>query len=153
MASTDIVIDAPASAVYDTLLDAWTYEVWVRGTKNIRDVDAAWPAPGSKFHHSVGVGPVMTRDETRLLRAEDNRLVELQIQIWPMGEGIVRLELDDLGERTQVTMHEEFTQGPAAWTDNPLQQAVMKLRNDWGLDKLKTIVEQRHRMQRSAASS
>ena len=146
MATTDIVIDAPPSAVFDTLLDAWTYEVWVGGTKRIRDVEADWPAVGSKFHHSVGVGPLMTRDETRMLRREDDRLVELQIQIWPIGEGVVRLELKPMGEQTQVIMHEEFVKGPAAATDNPLQQALMKVRNDWSLDKLKTIVEQRHRM-------
>lgn len=146
MATTDIVIDAPPSAVYDTLLDAWTYEVWVGGTKTIRDVEADWPAVGSTFHHSVGFGPLMTRDETRMLRREDDRLVELQIQIWPMGEGIVRLELNEQGGKTQVVMHEEFVKGPAAASDNPLQQALMRLRNDWSLDKLKTIVEQRHRM-------
>jgi hypothetical protein len=146
MATTDITIDAPASAVYDTLMDAWTYEVWVQGTKNIRDVDAAWPAVGSRFHHSVGIGPLMTRDQTEMVRKEDNRMVELLIQIWPIGQGRVLLELDDLGGRTHITMTEEFTSGPAAWSDNPLQQAVMKLRNDWSLDKLKAIVEQRHRM-------
>jgi hypothetical protein len=85
MATTDITIDAPASAVYDTLMDAWTYEVWVQGTKNIRDVDAAWPAVGSRFHHSVGIGPLMTRDQTEMVRKEDNRMVELLIQVWPIG--------------------------------------------------------------------
>ena len=47
----------------------------------------------------------------------------------------------------------QFFRDAAARADNPLQQAVLKLRNDWGLDKLKTIVEQRHRMQRSVAGS
>jgi hypothetical protein len=144
MATTEIDINAPASAVYRTLMDAWTYEVWVKGTKNIREVDASWPKPGSRFHHSVGIGPLMTRDETRLLQAEPNRLVELNIQLWPVGEGVVRLELAETGARTHVTMHEEFTLGPAAWADNPLQQMAMKLRNDWSLDKLREVVEQRH---------
>ena len=35
---TDIVIDAPPAAVYDTLMDAWTYALWVGGAKNIREV-------------------------------------------------------------------------------------------------------------------
>ena len=145
MATTDIVIEAPASAVYATLLDAWTYEVWVGGAKRIRDVDPNWPAPGSRFHHSVGIGPLQTRDQTQLLQRETDRLVVLQVQIWPIGEGTVRLELEDLGERTRVVMHETFTNGPAAWADNRLQQLAVKLRNDWGLDQLKTVVEQRHR--------
>ena len=145
MASTDIVIEAPASAVYATLLDAWTYEVWVGGAKRIRDVDPNWPAPGSRFHHSVGVGPLQTSDQTQLLQRETDRLVVLQVQIWPIGEGTVRLELEDLGERTRVVMTETFTNGPAAWMDNSLQQLAVKLRNDWSLDQLKTVVEQRHR--------
>ena len=146
MATTDIVIEAPANVVYDTLMDAWTYALWVGGTKNIRDVEPDWPEPGSKFHHSVGVGPLMTRDETRMISREHDRLVELNVQLWPIGEGVVQLELEDLGGRTHVVMHEEFVSGPAAWSDNPLQQVMMKLRNDWSLDKLKRIVEQRHRM-------
>ncbi len=146
MATTKITIDAPARAVYESLMDAWTYEVWVRGTKRIREVDAAWPAPGSRFHHSVGAGPLTTRDETRLLRREDDKLVELEIHLWPIGEAVVRLELDEVDGRTHVTMHEDFKKGPAAWADNSLQQAMIKLRNDFSLDKLKTIVEQRHRM-------
>ena len=145
MASTDIVIEAPPSAVYATLLDAWTYEVWVGGAKRIRDVDPNWPAPGSRFHHSVGVGPLQTRDQTQLLQRETDRLVVLQVQIWPIGEGTVRLELEDLAERTRVVMHETFTNGPAAWADNKLQQIAVKLRNDWSLDQLKNVVEQRHR--------
>lgn len=43
MATTAITIDAPARAVYDSLLDPWTYGIWVKGAKNIRDVEAAWP--------------------------------------------------------------------------------------------------------------
>ena len=145
MATTAITIDAPARAVYEALLDAWTYEVWVKGAKNIRAVEPGWPAPGSGFHHSSGIGPLMTRDETRMLRHEPDRLVELNMQLWPAGEGVVRLELQPDGDTTRVTMHEEFTKGPVAALDNVVQQVALKLRNDWSLDKLKDVVEQRHR--------
>jgi hypothetical protein len=146
MATTDITIDAPAHAVYESLMDAWTYEVWVGGAKRIRDVDPAWPAPGSRFHHSIGAGPLSTRDETRMLRHTKDTLVELEVHLWPIGEGVVRLQLEDLGEKTHVTMSEDFKSGPAAWVNNTVQQAMIKLRNDVSLDKLKTVVEQRHRM-------
>lgn len=49
MATTAMTINAPARAVYDSLLDPWTYEVWVQGAKNIRDVDAAWPYSAAAF--------------------------------------------------------------------------------------------------------
>lgn len=146
MATTSIDIAAPPNAVYATLMDAWTYEVWVRGTKRVRDVDPSWPAPGSRFHHSVGAGPLVIRDQTVMVTAEPERLVELDVHIWPVGKGRVRLELTDNGDGTTVVMHENFTNGPAAVADNPLQQLALKLRNDWGLDKLQEIVEQRHRM-------
>ena len=149
MATTEIQIEAPAKAVYDTLMDAWTYEVWVRGTKRIRDVDPDWPAPGSRFHHSVGVGPVTTRDQTVLCAAKPNELVELEFHIWPVGQGRVRLELDERSggsePRTLVRMHEDFEEGPGAWFNNAVQQAAIKLRNDWSLDTLRRIVEQRYR--------
>ena len=150
MATTGITINAPARAVYESLIDAWTYGIWVKGAKNIRDVEADWPAPGSRFHHSSGIGPLMTRDETRMIRCEPDALVELNMQLWPVGEGIVRLELTPEGEGTRVTMHEEFVKGPAAALDNAVQQMALKVRNDWSLDKLKTIVEQRHRMRSRA---
>lgn len=146
MSTTAITINAPASAVYESLLDAWTYEVWVQGAKNIRSVDPTWPAPGGRFHHSVGVGPLMTHDETRMLRVETDHLVELNMQLWPLGEGIVRLELREEAGQTHVTMQEEFIKGPLAWLDNKFQQLALKLRNDWSLEKLKDVVEQRHRM-------
>lgn len=88
----------------------------------------------------------MTRDETRMLRLEQDRLVELNMQLWPAGEGVVRLELQAQGDKTRVTMHEEFTKGPVAAMDNVVQQVALKLRNDWSLNKLKNVVEQRHRM-------
>ena len=146
-ASTEVQIEAPASAVYATLMDAWSYSTWVKGTKRIRDVDADWPAPGSRFHHSVGVGPVATRDETRLVMAEKDRLVVLDVHIWPVGEATVRIELDEEEPgRTRVTLEEQFNEGPAAMTEGPWQQALIKLRNEWGLDQLKAMVEQRHNM-------
>lgn len=88
----------------------------------------------------------MTRDETKMLRHEPDLLVELNMQLWPLGEGIVRLELHEEGEQTHVTMYEEFTKGPVAVLDNVVQQVAMKVRNDWSLQKLKNVVEQRYRM-------
>ena len=150
MATTTVTVAAPPSAVYATLLDAWTYEVWVGGTKRIRAVDDDWPAPGSRFHHSAGIGPVATRDETRMVRAVPDRLVELEVHLWPIGQARVRLELTERGGGTQVTMTEQFRRGPGALA-GPAQQVLITLRNRYSLDKLARIVEQRHRMQQGAA--
>lgn len=145
MVTTRTTIDAPPSAVWATLLDPWTYEVWVRGAKQIRDVDPEWPAVGARFHHIVGVGPVGTADVTRIVRLDPERLLELDAHAWPLGRNAVVLELVEEDGRTVVTMHETPTHGPAAALDNPLQQAALRLRNASSLQKLKKVVEQRHR--------
>ena len=51
----------PPQAVWDALADAGGYGYWVVGSKVIRDAEPVWPAPGSKFHHTVGVGPVSSQ--------------------------------------------------------------------------------------------
>ena len=48
----------PPEAVWDVLADPGGYGYWVVGSKLIRDAEPAWPAPGSKFHHTIGVGPL-----------------------------------------------------------------------------------------------
>ena len=44
--------------VWEVLADPGEYGYWVVGSKVIRDADANWPEPGSKFHHTIGFGPV-----------------------------------------------------------------------------------------------
>ena len=51
-------------AVFEVLADGWLYPGWVVGASRMRDVDAAWPAPGSELHHSVGVWPALIDDDT-----------------------------------------------------------------------------------------
>lgn len=145
MATNSIVIEAPASAVWASLVDPWTYEVWVRGAKQIRDVDATWPQVGARFHHLVGFGPFAVADVTRIVRIEHERVVELDAAARPMGRVNVVLELSDGDGLTRVTMHENPTSGPVAVLDNPLQQAAVRLRNASSLQRLKKVVEHRHR--------
>ena len=145
MATSHIEIAAPVGAVWDSLIDPWTYEVWVRGAKQIRRVDASWPQPGSRFHHLVGVGAVGIADATTLVRAERHRLIELDASAWPLGRARIVIELEDLGGPTEVRVDETPSSGPAKWLDNPAQDAVLKYRNDSSLARLKAIVEQRLR--------
>ena len=52
--------------VFDVLNDGWSYPLWVVGASRIRDVDAGWPGPGSKLHHSFGVWPLLIDDSPQL---------------------------------------------------------------------------------------
>ena len=53
---------APPQAVFAVLADGWLFSSWVVGAARGRAVDAGWPKPGARIHHSFGVWPVMVTD-------------------------------------------------------------------------------------------
>ena len=56
MATNERYMAVPPEVVWDVLADTSGYAYWVVGSKAIRDADPAWPRPGAKFHHTIGVG-------------------------------------------------------------------------------------------------
>src|SRR4051794_29815125 len=121
MARNDIVIDAPPSAVYEKLLDPSCYPEWILGAKELRGADRSWPKPGARFHHRVGAGPITLADNTKLLVAETDRRVVLEVRIRPLGVGKVQLDLKPRarGRKTKVVMNERVTSGPFRWVGRP----------------------------------
>src|SRR4051812_17800504 len=113
MTENQRTIHASADAVWDVLSDGWLYPLWVVGATRMRDVDAAWPEPGARLHHSAGVWPVIVNDETAVVAAEPARRLELRAKGWPLGEADVVIELEPLGDDTHVTIHEDAATGPA----------------------------------------
>jgi uncharacterized protein YndB with AHSA1/START domain len=109
MSMNRIDIDAAPDHVFAVLTDPCAYADWVLGAKRVRDVDTEWPAPGSRFHHAVGAGVVEIKDSTKIVRIEPDRLLELEARFRPLGEAVVKLELEPLdgGRRTRVAMREE----------------------------------------------
>ena len=65
MTTVDRLISAPRDAVASVLADPRTYDGVVVGSKRIRWFDARWPEPGTRFHHSIGLGLLHIRDDTR----------------------------------------------------------------------------------------
>ncbi|MFL6157733.1 MAG: SRPBCC family protein, partial [Marmoricola sp.] len=59
-------ISSPGQGVWDVLSDGWLYPSWVVGAARMRDVDASWPAVGSRLHHSVGNWPLLLDDSTEV---------------------------------------------------------------------------------------
>lgn len=143
MSTTHIVVRAPAEAVFDVLIDPFCYPRWVVGARAIRGVDRDWPREGSAFHHSVGLWPLRIRDSTTLVRARRPALVELRARAWPLGEADVRLDLEQRGHLSRVTIREVPVDGPgrAVWWA-PVA-VVTALRNRWSLARLKDVVESR----------
>ena len=76
------------------LADPGEYGYWVVGSKVIRDADAAWPAPGSKFHHTIGVGPLKLSDHTGCDRGASRRTgCKLRAKGRPVGTASVTMTM------------------------------------------------------------
>lgn len=70
--------------VFATLVDPETYPHWLLGARDIRDIDEGWPAPGSQFHHRVGLsGPFKVADTTEVLAVEAPTLLSLEVRARP----------------------------------------------------------------------
>jgi uncharacterized protein YndB with AHSA1/START domain len=141
MARTTTRIAATPDRVFAVLADAWTYERWVVGCEEIRDVDDGWPAPGATFHHSVGLGPVTVRDTTTVIEADPPRRLVLRARARPTGVACVELDLAALDGGTEVVMLERPVSGPPALLHNPLQDRLIHHRNEESLRRLKQLAE------------
>ena len=62
MAYNEAFIDAAPEMVFAVLSDPGCYPRWVVGARKIRAADAGFPAKGSRFHHQVGVAPLVLND-------------------------------------------------------------------------------------------
>src|SRR5688572_29284584 len=96
----------PPVAVWDVLADAGSYGYWVVGSKLIRDADPEWPAPGSKFHHTIGVGPFDVSDHTLSLEAERPHRLKIRAKGRPVGTASVTLTMTAKDGGTVVEMTE-----------------------------------------------
>ena len=106
MSTNTRFMPVPPSAVWDALTDAGGYGYWVVGSKVIRDADATWPAPGSKIHHTVGLGPFEIEDHTESLEAVEPHRLQLRAKGRPLGTAKVTLEMTPKDGGTVVTITE-----------------------------------------------
>jgi uncharacterized protein YndB with AHSA1/START domain len=132
-------IPVPPSAVWDVLADAGDYDYWVVGSKLIRDADPAWPAPGSKFHHTVGVGPFKVSDHTVALEAERPHRLKLRAKGRPVGTASVTLTLTPRDGGTVVHMKEMPDGAYALLALNPLLHLLTVARNSESLMRLEEL--------------
>ena len=130
---------APPQAVWDALADAGSYGYWVVGSKEIRDADPRWPAPGTCFHHTFGVGPLTVRDNTESLNAESPRLLRVRAKGRPFGTAKVTLELTPRDGGTVVRMTETPDGLSAVLAANPLVHLATKARNAESLMRLEDL--------------
>jgi uncharacterized protein YndB with AHSA1/START domain len=140
MVHSERLIHASPERVFDLLSDPESYAYWVVGSDAIRDADDTWPAPGSRFHHQVGLGPLKLRDHTEVVAMEPKRRLELHARARPLGTARVGLELEPRDGATLVTMDEDAVDPVARLLlFNPLAQPLVKKRNDASLRRLEEL--------------
>jgi uncharacterized protein YndB with AHSA1/START domain len=98
MATVRRIIPCPIDEVFAALIDPETYPHWLVGARDIRAVDDGWPAPGTAFHHRVGlVGPLKVADLTKVIDIEAPSRLSLEVRARPLGRGRATFTLDAAG--------------------------------------------------------
>jgi hypothetical protein len=141
--TVDRVVEAPAQAVWDVLADGWLYPLWVVGAARMRDVDAGWPAVGTRLHHSVGNWPLLLDDRTEVLECEEGRMLRLKAHGWPAGAAEVVIEVEGNGPHSRVLIREDAVDGPGTLVPKPLRQLGIVPRNREALRRLAFLAEGR----------
>ncbi len=139
MATNTRFMPVAPEAVWAALADTGGYGYWVVGSKTIRDADPDWPAPGSKFHHTVGLGPFTVSDHTVVVEAERPRRLRIRAKVRPFGTASVTLTLRARDAGTLV----EMTENPDGLTSvlvlNPLVHLLTFGRNAESLMRLEEL--------------
>nr|WP_246242866.1 SRPBCC family protein [Flexivirga aerilata] len=136
-------ISAPPDAVWEVLSDGWSYASWVVGSARIRALNATWPEPGSRLHHSVGLWPVLLHDHTDVVSYEPNRQLVLAPRAWPWGRSQVRIDVLHDGSQSLVRMTEDVVSGPGTLVPSALRQLLLRRRNRECLRRLAFLAERR----------
>ena len=140
MSTNRLTIAASPQEVFAVLADANTYQHWVVGCDDIRAVEGDWPAVGSKFFHTVGVGPLKTKDNTKVLEVDAPHKLVLEARARPAGIAKVIFRLVPVDAGTDVSIEEHPIRGVARVIHNPVQDGLIKVRNVETLRRLEKQV-------------
>jgi hypothetical protein len=136
-------LHAAPDAVWEVLDDGWLYPLWVVGASRMREVDDAWPAVGSRIHHSVGAWPALVDDETEVVDHRPGSLRELRARVRPWGEAKIRITVEAVGAESLVTIEEDVSGGPGVLVPSLLRRPALDWRNSETLRRLAYLVERR----------
>jgi hypothetical protein len=109
------VLPVPAERAFHLLEAPSSLQHLVAGARRIRSFDTHWPEPGTRIHHSVGIGPLVIRDHSEVLEVDPPRLLRLDAHIWPMGTLIVEFRFEDHPDGCRFTVAEAPDKGPVSW--------------------------------------
>jgi uncharacterized protein YndB with AHSA1/START domain len=133
----------PPEAVWSALADPGGYGYWVVGSKEIRDADPGWPARGSRFHHTIGVGPFELDDHTESLDARPPEFLCIRAKARPFGTARVTMAMHRKDGGTVVEMTENPDGASAVLSLNPLVHVLTRLRNAESLMRLEELALRR----------
>jgi uncharacterized protein YndB with AHSA1/START domain len=139
MATNERFMPVPPEAVWDALADAGGFGYWVVGSSEIRDADGHWPDPGSRFHHTVGIGPLRISDHTEAVEARRPRLLRLRAKARPIGTASVELTMTPQAGGTRVRMVEHPVGAMSPMRLNPLVHVLTRGRNAESLARLEEL--------------
>jgi uncharacterized protein YndB with AHSA1/START domain len=143
VATNERFMPVPPEAVWAALADPGGYGYWVVGSKEIRDADPEWPAVGSRFHHTIGVGPLTLDDHTESLEAEPPQRLRLRAKGRPLGTATVTLEMLADQDGTVVRMTEHPDGLTSVLSLNPVVHVLTKVRNAESLMRLEELALRR----------
>lgn len=141
MSTNETVVDASLEQTFEVLSTARFYPQWVVGAKEFRGADDGFPAPGTKFHHSVGVGPLKLKDNTEVLELDPGRQIVLQARTRPLGTARVKITVHPAGGGTRIVLEEGPGDAMSRLVFNPIADLLLHGRNVEALRRLKEIVE------------
>jgi uncharacterized protein YndB with AHSA1/START domain len=138
--TTSLVLEAPRERIWAIISTAESYSDWVVGAKDIRGVEGPWPQPGSRFHHTIGVGPFTLQDDTKSLETEEPWHLVIEARGRPLGRARVEFTLTPLAEGTKVKMDEKIVAPSLMRSLGPLLAPLIRRRNDETLRRLACVV-------------
>lgn len=140
MASASREFAASTHRVFAFLVDPRTYPSWLAGASDIRRVDDAWPAVGSRFHHRVGIGRFTIPDHSEVLEIEPDRLLRLAVRARPFVSAVATFSLVGDERRCVVTFEEEPSPRLLGNLVRPLLDPMTHVRNHHSLKRLDDLV-------------
>jgi uncharacterized protein YndB with AHSA1/START domain len=135
-------LNATADEAFAVLIDPTTYPRWLVGAAAIRDVDPGWPAPGSRFHHVVGMGPIRVADTTEVLEVEDGALLRLKVRARPWISAVATFRVVGADRTCVVTLEEEPAVKAIGTLVRPVMDPMTHVRNHRSLRLLAAVVEE-----------
>ena len=142
MSYTSRQVSASPEHAFAVLIDPTTYPRWLVGATAIRDVDDSWPAPGSRFHHVVGWGPIRIADSTEVLDIQDGALLGLKVRARPWISAIATFRVIGSDQSCVVTLEEEPGVKTIGTLVRPVMDPVTHLRNHRSLRLLAGVIEE-----------